>query len=86
MSLLWHLGAGLMTSRNVALNLRQHIPSYLMKKTFAAMERQDAARTDSGLPLTQKDELIKLAEKEELKLLSFEAELRGAGAEPEPRP
>ena len=30
------LEAGLMTSRNLALNLRQRIPSYLKKKTFAA--------------------------------------------------
>ena len=79
------LGAGLMTSRNLALNLRQHIPSYLKKKTFAAMERQDAKRTELGLPLTDKDELIALAQKEEKKLLTFEAELRAAGAEPEPR-
>ena len=33
------LGASLMTSRNLALNLRQHLPAYLKKKTFAAMER-----------------------------------------------
>ena len=80
------LGAGLMTSRNLALNPRHHIPSYLKKKTFGAMERQDAKRTDLGLPLIDKDELIALAQKEEKKLLSFEAELRAAGAEPEPRP
>ena len=80
------LGAGLMTSRNLALNLRQHIPSYLKKKNFAAMERQDNVRTNLGLPLTNKDELIKVAQKEELKVLSFEAELRAGGAGPEPRP
>ena len=80
------LGASLMISRNLALNLREHIPSYLKKKTFAAMEREDAARRDLGLPLTNKDEPIKLAQKEELKLLSFEADLRAAGAEPEARP
>ena len=80
------LGASLMTSRNLALNLRQHIPSCLKKKNFAAMERKDAARTDLGLPLTNKDELITRAWKEELKLLSFEAEVRGAGAQPESRP
>ena len=80
------LGARLMTSRILALNLRQHIPSYLKKKTFATMERQDSARTELGLSLTDKEELIKLAQKEELKLLSFEAELRAARAELEPRP
>ena len=37
-----------MTSRHLALNLRQHIPSYLKKKTFAAMERQDAKRAKLG--------------------------------------
>ena len=79
------LGAGLMTSRNLALNLRQHIPSYLKKKTFEAMERQDAKRTELGLPLIDKDELIALAQKEEKKLLTFEAKLRAASAEPEPR-
>lgn len=79
------LGGGLLTSRNLALNLRQHIPSYLKKKTFLAMERQDAARTELGLPLTENDELIKLVQKENPKLLSFDAEMRAAGAEPEPR-
>ena len=80
------LGAGLMTSRNRALNLRKHIPSYLKNNTIVAIERQDAARTDLGLPLTNIDELIKVAQKEELKLLSFEAELRAAGADLNARP
>ena len=74
------MGAVLMTSRNLAHDLRHHISSYLKKKMFAAMEHQDAARTELGQPLTDKDELIKLAPKDELKLLSFEAQMRAARA------
>ena len=33
------LGAGLMTSRKLALNLRQHLPFHRKKKTFVATER-----------------------------------------------
>ena len=33
-----------MTSKNLALILRQHMPFYLKKETFAAVERQDAKR------------------------------------------
>ena len=54
------LGAGLMTSRNLAPNLRQHLPFYLKKKTFTAMERQDAKRALANEALTDKDELIAL--------------------------
>lgn len=50
------------------------------------MERQDAKRTEPGQPLTDKDELIKLAPKEELKLLSFEADMRAVRGGPEPCP
>ena len=80
------LGAGLMTSRNLALNLRHHLPFYLKKKKFATTERQDAKRALANDALTDKDELIVPAQKEELKLLSFEAETRVVGNEPEPRP
>ena len=79
------LEARLMTSRNVALNLRGHLPFYLRKKTFAAMERHVAKRKLANEALTNKDELIALAQKEKLKLLSFEAEMRVAGVEPKPR-
>ena len=75
-----------MTSGNLALNSRQHLPFYPKKKTFASMERQDAKRALANGFLTDKDELIALAWKEELKLLSFEAEMRAAWVEPEPRP
>ena len=50
------------------------------------MERQDAKRAVANEALTDKDEVIALAQKEERKLLSFEAEMRAASVEPEPRP
>lgn len=52
------LGVGQMTSRNLALDLRQHLPFYLKRKTFAAMERQDTKRALVNEALTDKDELI----------------------------
>ena len=55
------LGGGLMTSRNLAVNLREHLPFYLKKKTFAGMERQDVKRALAHEALTGKNELIALA-------------------------
>ena len=75
-----------MTSRGLALNLRQHIPYHIRKATMAAMTREDKKRVKKGDVLINKDELIVLAQEEESFLLEFEVEMRAAGQVPEPRP
>ena len=54
--------AGLMTTRGLALNLRAHIPAHIRKTTLSAMMKQDMSRFKPNLPLTDKDELLKLAQ------------------------
>ena len=49
------LNVGLMTSRGLALNLRQHIPYHIGKATMAAMTREDTKRVKKGKPLVDKD-------------------------------
>ena len=57
--------AGLMTTRGLALNLRAHIPAHIRKTTLSAMMKQDMMRFKQSLPLTDKDELLKLAQDSE---------------------
>ena len=73
------LFAGLMTSRGLALNLRSHIPIHIRRATLNVMAREDERRFNEGELLTDKDELMALAQKKETFLLEFEAEMRGAG-------
>ena len=77
--------AGLMTTRGLALKLRAHIPAHIRKTTLSAMMKQDMSRFKQNLPLTDKDELLKLAQESETFLLEFETELRAARLTPEPR-
>ena len=79
------LTASVMTSRGLALNLRQHIPYHIHKATMAAITREDKKRVKKGEALVNKDELIVLAQEEESFLLEFEAEMRATGQVPEPR-
>ena len=79
------LAAGLMTTRGLALNLRAHIPAHLRKATLEAMMRQDMIRYKKGLPMTDKDELLRLAQDAESFLLEFETEMRAAGLTPDER-
>ena len=71
--------AGLMTSKNLALTLWKHIPTYLKKGVFAEMTRLDKKRERDAEPLVDKDDLITIAREEERRLLHFEAKMRGAG-------
>ena len=80
------LTAGLMTSRGLALNLRRHIPIHIKRVTLNTMMREDERRFDQGELLTDKDELMALAQKKEAVLLGFEAAMRTAGQTPDPRP
>ena len=80
------LTAGLMTSRGLALTLRQHLPIHIRKATLLAMKAEDKKRIRRGDALINKDELMKMAQAEEGFLLEFEAEMRAAGQVPDPRP
>ena len=44
------LTAGLMTTRGLALNLREHIPPHIRKATRGAMMREDMRRFKKGAP------------------------------------
>lgn len=77
---------GLMTSRDLALTLRRHIPSYIKRATLGAMLREDERRFELGKPLVDKDEKMALAQKKEGFLLEFEEEMRAADQTPDPRP
>ena len=67
--------AGLMTSRGLTLHLRSHIPVHIRRATLNAMAREDEKRFNEGELLTDKDELIVMAQKKETFLLEFEAEM-----------
>ena len=65
--------SGHMTSRNMALNLRKHIPIHIRRRAFSKTERQDLKRTRARDALVNKDELIASAQETEAHLLQFEA-------------
>ena len=73
------LTACLMTSRGLALTLRQHLPIHIRKATLLAMKAEDKKRIRRGDALINKDELMKMAQAEKGFLLEFEAEMRAAG-------
>ena len=80
-----------MTTRELALNLREHIPPHIRKATRGAMMREDMRRFKKGDALVDKDELLKMAQDNEAFLLEFETEQRAAGLtsdarDTEPRP
>ena len=77
--------AGLMTTRGLALNLREHIPPHIRKATRGAMMREDMKRFKNGDPLVDKDELLKMAQDSEAFLQWFETEQRAAGLTPDAR-
>ena len=77
--------AGLMTSRGLALHLKSHIPVHIRRATLNAMAREDEKRFNEGELLTDKDELMVMAQKKEAFLLEFEAEMRAAGLTLDPR-
>ena len=54
--------SGHMTLRNMALNLRKHIPIHIRRRTFSKTERQDLKRIRAGDALVNKDELIASAQ------------------------
>ena len=77
--------AGLMTSRGLVVHLKSHIPVHIHRATLNAMAREDEKRFNEGELLTDKDELMVMAQKKEAYLLGFEAEMRAAGLTPDPR-
>ena len=79
------ISAGLVTTRGLVLNLRAHIPAHIRKTTLGAMMRQDLMRFKKGLSLTDRDELLQLAQDAESFLLEFEIEMRAAGLTPDAR-
>lgn len=70
--------AELMTSRNLTLTLRQHLPIFLKRGSFAKMLRQDNKRNINKLTPVDKDELIVIVQNEEKRILKFEANMRAA--------
>ena len=82
------LAGGLMATRDqslLVLNLRAHIPAHIRKTTLGAMMRQDMIRYKKGEPLTDRDELLQLAQDAESFLLGFMTEMRAAGLQPDAR-
>ena len=79
------LTAGLMTTRGLALILREHIPPHIRMATLGAMMREDMRRFKKGDALVDKDELLKMAQDSEAFLLEFETEQRAAGLTPDAR-
>ena len=77
--------SGLMTSRGLALHLRCHIPVHIRYATLAHMAREDEKRFHNGDALTDKDELMVIAQRKEAFLLEFESEMRAAGLTPDAR-
>ena len=61
--------SGLMTSRGLALHLRSHIHVHIRRDTLNAMAREDEKRFNEGELLTDKDELMVMAQKKEAFLL-----------------
>ena len=79
------LSARLFTTRGLALNLRAHIQAHIRKTTLGSMMRQDMIRFKKGLPLTDRDELLQLAQDADSFILEFETEMRAAGLTPDAR-
>ena len=57
--------SGLMTSRGLALHPRSHILVHIRRATLNAMAREDDKRFNEGELLTDKDELMVMAQKKE---------------------
>ena len=74
-----------MTSRHLALHFVNHLPAYIRKNVESQMQRIDFKRRDTGEPLVNKEELLKMAKKWESNLLEQEAEQRAASVTPPAR-